>query len=155
MSTWLTAIVINCARMHLRRLSRFRACSIDQQLPGESLAFSELLADPKPNAEQNLLRSEQSRVIARLTESLPAPERKVLQLRFTEGQSLKDAAETLGISVSNLKSRASRGRARMMQQAHKALGRREAPPRSRVRQKAMRSLPDFLTSRRVGPPVPA
>jgi len=52
LSTWLTTIVINCARMHLRKRSRYIHVSLDSRIgedPGYSL--SDTLVDHRPNPE--------------------------------------------------------------------------------------------------------
>src|SRR5580658_10140217 len=48
MSTWLTAIVINSARMQLRRRPRQTHVSLDEHPDSESYAFSELLPEHRP-----------------------------------------------------------------------------------------------------------
>ena len=52
LSTWLTTIVINCARMHLRKRSRYTHVSLDSRI-GEDQEYplSDTLVDHRPNPE--------------------------------------------------------------------------------------------------------
>src|SRR6201981_1941649 len=52
LSTWLTAIVLNCAKMHLRRRLRHTHVSLDSR-SGEEQEYplAELLVDQRPNPE--------------------------------------------------------------------------------------------------------
>src|SRR6266550_7476212 len=59
MSTWLTAIVTNCARMQLRRRSHQTHLSLDEQSQGErEYSWSERLADRGPSPEDEYWKSE-------------------------------------------------------------------------------------------------
>jgi RNA polymerase sigma-70 factor (ECF subfamily) len=51
LSTWLTTIVTNAARMQLRRRGRVHL-SLDQHFGEDDLAFSERLPDTKPGPEE-------------------------------------------------------------------------------------------------------
>src|ERR1700726_2308739 len=58
-STWLTAIVINSARMQLRRRLRQPHISLDEQLPEQvSSSWCERLSDGEPNPEEVCRRAE-------------------------------------------------------------------------------------------------
>jgi hypothetical protein len=59
MSTWLTTIVKNCARMQLRRRPRQSPFSLDQQFGEDSdLSLLEGLADNRPSPEVECQKSE-------------------------------------------------------------------------------------------------
>src|ERR1700728_4151807 len=51
LSTWLTTIVTNAARMHLRR-RRVSYLSLDEEQGEEGLTFSEQLPDSRPSPEE-------------------------------------------------------------------------------------------------------
>ncbi len=52
LSTWLTTIVINCARMHLRKRSRYIHVSLDSRIGEErKYPLSDTLVDYRPNPE--------------------------------------------------------------------------------------------------------
>src|ERR1700674_357633 len=50
-STWLTRIVINSARMQLRRRSRETNISLEQTQEDENLVFADQFVDPRPSPE--------------------------------------------------------------------------------------------------------
>ncbi len=59
MSTWLNAIVSNCARMQLRKRPRAIHLSLDEPLGDEQeFSLSEMLADRTPNPEDECKQSE-------------------------------------------------------------------------------------------------
>ena len=52
LSTWLTTIVINCSRMHLRKRSRYIHVSLDSRIGDErEYPLSDTLVDQRPNPE--------------------------------------------------------------------------------------------------------
>ena len=58
LSTWLTAIVINCARMHLRKRSRYIHVSLDSRIGEEQeYSLSDILVDRRPNPEDEYHKS--------------------------------------------------------------------------------------------------
>jgi DNA-directed RNA polymerase specialized sigma24 family protein len=59
MSTWLTTIVSNCARMQLRKRPRQIQISLDEQIgEGQGYFLSERLADGRPSPEAECRTSE-------------------------------------------------------------------------------------------------
>jgi len=55
--TWLTAIVINCARMHLRRRPRQTVLSLDERFgEDEQFCLSDILADATPSPRSQVPR---------------------------------------------------------------------------------------------------
>src|SRR5271157_5625352 len=58
LSTWLTTIVINCAKMQLRKRSRYTHVSLDSRI-GEDQEYplSGILVDHRPNPEDECHRS--------------------------------------------------------------------------------------------------
>jgi RNA polymerase sigma-70 factor (ECF subfamily) len=125
MSTWLTAIVYNAVRMHLRRRPRCQMLSLDQA-PGESQwTTSEFLVDPRPTPERALEQSESHKLIVKLTASLPPTQRAALWLRQQNGLSIKKTAEMLRVSEGTLKAQLFRGRANLIARFHNAIGTRK------------------------------
>ena len=58
LSTWLTTIVINCARMHLRKRSRHIHVSLDSRIGEEQeYPLSDTLVDHRPSPEDECHRS--------------------------------------------------------------------------------------------------
>src|SRR5258707_2342561 len=114
MSTWLTAIVINCARMHLRRRPRQTHLSLDERF-GEEQEYSlaERLAHRGPSPEDDCRNSELNRRLTQFTEQLSPPLRKAFQLRELDGLSTSEAAQILGVPDGTVKARVSRARAKL------------------------------------------
>ncbi len=122
MSTWLTSIVTNCARMHLRRRPRHTHVSVDEPLgEDQEHSLSELLADSRPSPEDDCrnaeLRGHIVQAVAQLTPSL----QRTYQLCGLNGLSLKEAAHTLGLAEGTVKAQMSRARAKLTRLLRRAL----------------------------------
>jgi RNA polymerase sigma-70 factor, ECF subfamily len=112
-STWLTTIVINCARMVLRKRKSHCAVSLDQSGDGSQTWGVWEFADPRPNAEEVYARRQTMDMLSVAAERLPSCYRSVVEKYHAKGQSLLEAADTLGISASAAKSRLLRARRAM------------------------------------------
>ncbi|HVI07455.1 MAG TPA: sigma-70 family RNA polymerase sigma factor [Candidatus Binatia bacterium] len=111
LSTWVTTIVRNCARMQLRGRPRHAHVSLDEPL-GEyrETSFSEQLPDHRPTPEDECKNAE---LKARLRESvvhLSPTLRRTFQLREMEDLSIHETAEILGVPIGTVKARLSRAR---------------------------------------------
>jgi len=114
MSTWLTAIVINCARMHLRRRPRQIHLSLDERFgEDQQYSVSERLAHSGPSPEEECRNSELNRRLTQFTEQLSPPLRKAFQLRELDGLTTSEAAQILGVPDGTVKARVSRARAKL------------------------------------------
>jgi len=114
MSTWLTAIVINCARMHLRRRPRQIHLSLDERFgEDQQYSVSERLAHSGPTPEEECRNSELDRRLLQFTEQLSPPLRKAFQLRELDGLTTSEAAQILGVPDGTVKARVSRARAKL------------------------------------------
>ena len=114
MSTWLTAIVINCARMHLRRRPRQTHLSLDERFgEDQQYSVSERLAHSGPSPEDECRNSEMDRRLTQFTEQLSPPLRKAFELRELEGLTTSEAAQILGVPDGTVKARVSRARAKL------------------------------------------
>ncbi|MGH9649547.1 MAG: sigma-70 family RNA polymerase sigma factor [Terriglobales bacterium] len=113
--TWLVRIVINEARMRLRKDRRHLYESLDDTEPeAETVApLAERLADWRELPSEVLERSEVREEIARALDSLSASYREVLILRDVEQLSIAETAEVLGASQATVKIRLFRARLRM------------------------------------------
>lgn len=112
MSSWLMSIVLNSARMYLRR-NRRNLLPLNRIIEGESMADVEVLRDPRPNPEQSCQYSELCGILDDSINHLSKTQRAALELYSLKGLSLKEAAGTLGIPVGTLKAQLSRGRLRL------------------------------------------
>lgn len=115
LSTWLTAIVINCARLQLRKRARHTHVSLDSRI-GEKQRYSlsDVLVDEKPNPE---VECQHSRLNAQLMNSarrLSPTLRRTFHLRYVEHLSLCEIARVLGIPIGTVKARLARARATLL-----------------------------------------
>jgi RNA polymerase sigma-70 factor (ECF subfamily) len=121
MSTWLTSIVINSARMRLRRQLRQPSVPLDAREPG-SQTFAEILSDSKPNPEEECRRTERAALVAHSFRMLSPTLRRTFQLRHMDGLSIRETADRLGIPEGTVKARVARARAKLKQLLQKRLG---------------------------------
>jgi RNA polymerase sigma-70 factor, ECF subfamily len=114
MSTWLTAIVTNSARMQLRKRPRQIHMSLDERLGEEQeYSLSEMLADFGPSPEDECRQSElHSRVMELVPELSPAL-RRAFQLRDLDGLTTSEAAQVLGVADGTVKAQVARARAKL------------------------------------------
>jgi RNA polymerase sigma-70 factor, ECF subfamily len=115
LSTWLTAIVINCARMQLRQRPRHDHRSLDSRIGEEQqYTLSETLMDERPNPEDECHKS---RLVAQLMKSaarLSPTLRKTFQLRYVDHLSLGEIARSLRVPVGTVKAQLARARASLL-----------------------------------------
>lgn len=126
MSTWLTTIVTNCARMQLRRRPRQTQLSLDEQFADEEkYSLSERLADCGPSPEDECGRSELRGHMLGFVAQLSPPLRKAFQLRELDGLSTSETAHILGVPDGTVKAQLARARAKLRRLMRRAL---HAPP---------------------------
>lgn len=104
-TTWLHRIVVNACLDRLRRRSSRPAVALPDDL-------GQTLADPGDQMSQR----ETQLVIAAALANLPPDQRAAIVLVDVEGQSIQEAAELLGCPTGTVKSRCSRGRARLAEE---------------------------------------
>ena len=128
MSTWLVAIVTNCALMQLRRKQRRIHVSLDEQFGDEEgYTVSERLVHFGPNPEEEYRKAELHEHLMQFAEELSPPLRRAFQLRDLDGFSTSEAAQILGVVEGTVKAQVARARARLTRLVRRALG---AKPRS-------------------------
>ena len=126
-STWLTAIVLNCARLQLRRRPRHVHVSLDESTEElQTLSVSERIADHRPNPEAEYRQSELSTRLTHLHPQLSPTLRRTFLLRDVEGLSIRETAQILGVPTGTVKAQSARARKRL-----KELMRHTLRPRSR------------------------
>ena len=114
MSTWLTAIVTNCARMQLRRRPRQIHVSLDERLGEEQeYSLSERLSDHGPSPEEECGNSELRRRLMQLVEQLSPTLRRAFQLRELDGLTTSETARILGVPDGTVKAQLTRARAKL------------------------------------------
>src|SRR5579872_5505036 len=126
MSTWLTAIVTNSARMQLRRRPRQPHVTLDAPCgEDEKYCLSDQLADSGLSPEDECRNAELRRHLLQSVAQLSTPLRRAFELRDLHGQSVKEAAQTLGLAEGTVKAQLSRARAKVTRLMRSAL--RPAP----------------------------
>ena len=128
-TTWLHRVVVNACLDRLRAAKVRRASALpddlDEQLDRGSAATStDATQDPAAVAES---RERRRAVLAALAE-LPAEQRAALVLVDMEGYSVSEAARMLDCAEGTVKSRCSRGRARLATRLTHLLGEPPGPP---------------------------
>jgi RNA polymerase sigma-70 factor (ECF subfamily) len=132
-STWLMSILLNCARMQLRRRHRYTYVPLDEPIGKmQTSSLSEQLPDQRPNPEDECRHSELSTRLTHFHGQLSPTLRRTFELRDVDGLSIRETARILGVPAGTVKARSARARKRL-----KELMRCALKPRSR-------SLPDRL-----------
>jgi RNA polymerase sigma-70 factor, ECF subfamily len=126
MSTWLTSIVLNSARMQLRR-RRHGQVPLDE--PGEerqTLSVSERLRDRRLNPEDEYRIAELVERLLHFHRRLSPTLRRTFQLRDITGLSVRETARVLGVPCGTVKAQSARARKKLKECMRKAV-----KPRSR------------------------
>jgi RNA polymerase sigma-70 factor (ECF subfamily) len=128
MSTWLVAIVGNCARMQLRRRPRQIHVSLNEEFGDEErYTLSERLMHMGPSPEEQCRKAELHRHLMQFAEELSPPLRRAFQLRDLDDLSTSEAAHILGVVDGTVKAQVARARAKLTRLVRRAL---DAKPRS-------------------------
>jgi RNA polymerase sigma-70 factor, ECF subfamily len=110
-STWLVAIVLNSARMQLRRRLRAIFVSLDYSCGDEKTpALSERLVDDRPNPEDQCRRAEMKEHLDRIMPKLSPPLLRTFRLRHVDGLSIRETANILKVPEGTVKARLARAR---------------------------------------------
>jgi RNA polymerase sigma-70 factor, ECF subfamily len=122
MSTWLTTIVRNCARMQLRKRPRQIHMPLDEQI-GEERRYllCETLADAGPNPEDDCRNSELAAHLRKCTALLSPSLRRTFQLRVVDGLSIFETAQVLGLPHGTVKAQLARARRKLARYMQRVL----------------------------------
>ena len=116
MSTWLTTIVINAARMKVRRRPRQVHIPLDQEAREQDYApLSEALPDRRPSPEELCRNWELAERLAQASTRLSPILRRTFQLSEVDGLSIRDTAQALRIPQGTVKARVARARKKLKQ----------------------------------------
>lgn len=115
LSTWLTAIVINCARMQLRKRSRHIQISLESRI-GEDPDYplSDILVDDRPNPEDECHSSALNARLMKSVAQLSPTLRKTFHLRYVNHLSVCETARVLGVPTGTVKAQTARARAKLL-----------------------------------------
>lgn len=122
LSTWLTSIVANCARMQLRRRPRHIQISLDEPLrEDQEYSLSERLADVRPTPEDECQQAELKLRLRKLSRRLSPTVRRTFQLRELQDLSIQETASILNLAEGTVKAQLSRARARLTRSMRRTL----------------------------------
>jgi RNA polymerase sigma-70 factor (ECF subfamily) len=110
LSTWLTTIVINAARMKLRSRPHQEIVSLDQAPGEDDTTLANQLVDARPNPETICAQAERERTLRTALAHISPKLRVAFQMREMAGLSTRETADTLRIKTTTLKSRLKRAR---------------------------------------------
>jgi RNA polymerase sigma-70 factor, ECF subfamily len=115
MSTWLTTIVRNCARMQLRKRPRQTHFPLDEPFGEEQQPrfLWEGLADDRPTPEDQFRNSELAARLRKCAVLLSPTLRRTFQLRVVDGLSIFETARILGVPHGTVKAQLARARAKI------------------------------------------
>ena len=121
-STWLMSILVNRARLQLRRRPRYAHVALDEPI-GESqtLSLFEQLPDQRPNPEDECRYSELSTRLTHFQGELSPTLRRTFQLRAIDGLSIRETARILGVLTGTVKAQLARARKRLKELMRSAL----------------------------------
>jgi RNA polymerase sigma-70 factor (ECF subfamily) len=121
-STWLTTIVLNCARLQLHRRLRHVQVSLDECTADQQpVSASERLPDHRPNPEDECTESELSARLTRLHSYLSPTLRMTFQLRDVDGLSIRETARILGVPTGTVKAQSARARQKLKELMRRTL----------------------------------
>jgi RNA polymerase sigma-70 factor (ECF subfamily) len=126
-STWVTAILLNSARMQLRRRLRHVHVALEESVEKLQSFPLERLADHRPTPEREFIESDLKTRLSDLHTQLSPTLRRTFQLRDVEGRSIRETARILGVPIGTVKAQSARARKRL-----KELMRHSLRPRSRA-----------------------
>lgn len=101
-AAWITRITINICYDEFRRRQR-RGQSLFTEMTTEEVDYVETIADGRERTPEQKLQA--ADLASRVLSSLDPMDRVAMTLVYTEDRSLDEVSGSLGISVSNLKSR--------------------------------------------------
>ena len=120
--TWLTAIVLNCARLQLRRRQRHFNVPLDESIgETETRSIGERLVDHRPSPEDQCSDAELSRRLTRFHSQLSPTLRKTFQLRDIDGRSIRETAQMLRVPSGTVKAQSARARKKLRESMQYAL----------------------------------
>ena len=114
LSTWLTTIVINCARMHLRKRSRYIHVSLDSRIGEErEYPLPDTLVDHRPNPEDEYHKAWANACLIESAARLSPALRRTFHLRYVDHLSVGETARVLGVPIGTVKAQTARAKAKL------------------------------------------
>jgi len=121
LSTWLTRVVINAALMVRRGKRGYRETSFEDLLSSREDQAPVDIPDDQPDPEQICASSEITALISEQLNLLSPILHSAFHLHHVDGLSCEEAGQSLGITVSAVKSRLGRAKRQMASRLNQAL----------------------------------
>lgn len=121
MSTWLTSIVINAARMKLRKRSPLMHVALDETGRQGDFTVQDAVADTRPGPEAEYRKREIAEILARATSRLSPILRRTFELRDVNGLSIRETAQLMGVPTGTIKARLARARTKLKEVIEKSI----------------------------------
>ena len=109
--TWILRIVTNCCYDQLRAQQRRPTSSLDDML--ESDEHSRILEDSSETPDEYVERMELDQAIRNALSTLPEAQRVIVIMSDIQGLSYEEISQVASVSLGTVKSRLSRGRAKL------------------------------------------
>ena len=125
-ATWLYRIATHAALKIIRKRKGLDTVSLEEatepRADGDTIPHPEFIADWRQSPEELVERNETQRLLDDALAKLDEKHRLVFLLRDVEGLSVKETAETLGLSEANVKVRLLRARLQLREHLTRVLG---------------------------------
>ncbi len=125
-STWLLRIATHAALKIVRKRKGLRTVSLEETTEErdgyDTVPHPEYIADWRQSPEQLVHQNEIQRLLDEALAQLDEKHRMIFVLRDVEGFSVRETAETLGLSEANVKVRLLRARLQLREHLTRALG---------------------------------
>ncbi len=125
-ATWLYRIATHAALKIIRKRKGLDTVSLEEATEpredGDTIPHPEFIADWRQSPEELVERNETQRLLDDALAKLDEKHRLVFLLRDVEGLSVKETAETLGLSEANVKVRLLRARLQLREHLTRVLG---------------------------------
>ena len=131
MSTWLTTIVINSARMKLRRRLTSVQLPLGETDGQQDLLLGNIVSDTRPGPEEAYREREIAATLAQATSRLSPTLRTTFQLRDIDGLSIRETSDLLGVPTGTIKARLARARVRLREVMGRSIRRKRERSYSR------------------------
>lgn len=121
-STWVYRVATNTCLDELKKLRRHASFSIDSGVETDEGSITAEIEDTAPTPEQKAEQGELKELVAKALNKLGDEHKTVVVLRDIQGFSYDEIARILGCSEGTVKSRISRGRAKLKSVLEKDFG---------------------------------
>jgi RNA polymerase sigma-70 factor (ECF subfamily) len=121
MSTWLTTIVINSARMKRRRSLASARLTWDESDGQQDLSLGDIVSDTRPSPEELYRKREIAERLARAISRLSPTLRTTFLLRDIDGLNIHETADLLGVPAGTVKARHARARRKVREAMSKSV----------------------------------